>query len=84
MGRTSRVIDLYRRLERLETARHTGVPTRIMADHPVEDEEADAALANWRIRVAQCRATVLNGVFYLIEGLEMSESDWTARHITAH
>ncbi|GJE57312.1 hypothetical protein [Methylobacterium thuringiense] len=41
-------------------------------------------LVDWRVRVAQGRASSLNGILYLTEGSEMSESDWVARHVTAH
>lgn len=78
------IIDLRRRLDRIESARHVGAPTCVVADYPVEDEEADNPLANWRFRVAQGSASALNGVLYLTEASEMSESDWVARHVTQH
>lgn len=55
-----------------------------MADSPITDDEADAALANWGILVAQARATALNGVLYLAGAGEMSEVEWSARCVTAH
>lgn len=77
------VVDLRRRLDRIEAARHVGAPTRVMADSPITDDEADAALANWGILLAQGRATVLNGVLYLAGTGEKSEVEWAARHVTA-
>ncbi|GJE57754.1 hypothetical protein [Methylobacterium thuringiense] len=76
------IVDLRRRLERIESARHVGAPISVMADYPIEDDEADAALANWRVRVAQGRASAPNGVLYLTERSEMSEAEWADRHVT--
>ncbi|GJE18229.1 hypothetical protein [Methylobacterium marchantiae] len=77
-------IDLRRRMDRIESASQVGAPTRIMADSPITDGEADADLANWGILVAPGRATVLNGVLYLADEGEMSEAEWAAQHVTAH
>nr|WP_171015417.1 hypothetical protein [Methylobacterium sp. L1A1] len=40
--------DLRRRLDRHEANRHTGAPTKIAANYPIEDEEAADAVRNWR------------------------------------
>lgn len=80
------LIDLERRLARLEAARSTTAPTAILSDRPIGDQagdlEATGALANWRQWVAQGRATVRNGVLCL-SGPEMTVEEWAAVHVGA-
>jgi hypothetical protein len=42
------IIDLERRLARIEADRRTGAPTAILTDRPIGDLEATDALANWQ------------------------------------
>ncbi|MCJ2068868.1 hypothetical protein MKK75_08645 [Methylobacterium sp. J-030] len=81
------LIDLERRLARLEAARHTGAPTALLSDHPIDDTAGDLraadALANWQRWTAQGRATVSNGVLCLV-GPELTAEDWAARFVTEH
>jgi hypothetical protein len=41
------------------------------------------ALANWERWVEEGRATVRNGVLYLV-GPEMTDDEWAARFVTEH
>lgn len=73
--------DLRRRLERLEATQHTGAPTKIVANYPVEDEEAADALRNWRQWVKDGRASVGGSVIYLMHPMP-TIAEWTARYAT--
>ncbi|MCJ2020522.1 hypothetical protein MKK84_24345 [Methylobacterium sp. E-065] len=81
------LVDLERRLARLEAARYVGVPTAILSDHPIGDTagdlRADDALANWQRWTAQGRATVSNGVLCLTSP-ELTAEEWAERFVTAH
>jgi hypothetical protein len=81
------IIDLERRLARIEAGRRTGAPTAILSDDPIGDAAGDLraadALANWQRWVAQGKATVSNGVLCLI-GPEMTAEEWAARFVTEH
>ncbi|MDN3575136.1 hypothetical protein, partial [Methylobacterium longum] len=60
------LVDLERRLARLEAARYVGAPTALLSDAPFGDAAGDLraadALANWQRWVAQEKATLSNGV----------------------
>lgn len=81
------VIDLERRLARIEASRGTGAPTAILTDRaigdPAGDLEAADALVNWRQWVAQGRATVRHGVLCLNRP-EMTAKEWAAAHVEAY
>lgn len=81
------LVDLERRLARLEAAHYTGAPTAILSDDPVDDAAGDLraadAIANWPRWIAQGKATISNGVLCLI-GPELTAEEWAARHVTAH
>lgn len=81
------IIDLERRLARIEAGRRTGAPTAILSDHPIGDPAGDldvaGALTNWERLVAEGEASVRNGVLYLI-GPEMTDEKWAARYVTEH
>ncbi|MCJ2138022.1 hypothetical protein MKK69_28900, partial [Methylobacterium sp. J-026] len=63
------VIDLERRLARIEAGRRGGAPTALLTDHPIGDVAGDLAaadaLTNWQRWAAQGKATVNNGVLCL-------------------
>lgn len=75
--------DLRRRLDRHEAARHTGGPTKLVANYPVEDEEAHDAVRNWRQWVHDGRASVKGSVLYLMQP-PLTVEEWTGRHATEH
>nr|WP_137831784.1 hypothetical protein [Methylobacterium sp. L1A1] len=75
--------DLRRRLERHEANRHTGAPTKIVANYPIEDEEAADAVRNWRQWVQDGRASVGGGIIYLLHPMPTAE-EWTERYVTEH
>lgn len=81
------IIDLERRLARIEAGRGTGAATSILSDRPIGDPagdlEAADALANWRQWIAQGRTTIRNGVLCLHRP-EMTAEEWAAAHVTAH
>ncbi|MDP4006531.1 hypothetical protein [Methylobacterium sp. NEAU K] len=81
------IIDLERRLARIEAGRRTGAPAAILSDHPIDDVAGDLAaadaFANWQRWVAQGKATVSNGVLCLISP-EMTGDEWAARFVTEH
>lgn len=81
------LIDLRRRLERLEATRRVTAPTRILTDRPIGDEGSEAAavygLANWRALIAQGRASVMGDVLCLTSP-EMTAEEWAAAHVTEH
>jgi hypothetical protein len=81
------LIDLERRLARLEAARTTTAPTAILTDRaigdPAGDLEAADALANWQRWVAQGRATVRHGVLCFSRP-DMTAEAWAEAHVTAH
>lgn len=81
------LVDLERRLSRLEAARHIGAPTALLSDHPIGDAAGDLrapdALTNWQRWVAQGKATVSNGVLCLV-GPELTAEEWAARFATEH
>lgn len=80
------IIDLERRLARLEAARHVGVPTALLSDLPIGDAAGDLAaadaMANWQRWVAQGKATVTNGVLCL-SGPELTAEEWADQFVTA-
>ncbi|MEE7456450.1 hypothetical protein MPAR168_15380 [Methylorubrum populi] len=75
--------DLRRRLERHEATQHTGGPNKIVANYPVEDEEAADALRNWRQWVQDGRASVKGDVIYLMQP-PLTVEEWTAAHVSKH
>lgn len=81
------IIDLERRLARIEAGRRTGAPTTLLSDDPIDDAAGDLraadALANWQRWVPQGRATSSNGVLCLI-GPELTAEEWTNRYVTEH
>ena len=81
------IIDLERRLARIEASRRTGAPTALLSDAPIGDVAGDLAatdaLTNWQRWVAQGKATVSNGVLCLI-GPELAADEWAARFVTEH
>lgn len=81
------LIDLERRLARLEAARSTTAPTAILTDRPTGDPagdlEAADATANWQRWVAQGRATVRHGVLCFSRP-EMTVEEWAARFVTEY
>ncbi|MBE7204320.1 MAG: hypothetical protein INR70_41910 [Parafilimonas terrae] len=81
------IIDLERRLARIEAGRRTGAPTTLLTDDPIGDPAGDLraadALAHWQRWIAQGKATVSNGVLCLA-GPELTADEWTARHVTEH
>lgn len=81
------LIDLERRLARLEAARYVGAPTALLTDAPIGDpagdREAADAVANWRQWVAQGCATVQRGVLCLAR-VEMTTEEWAAVHVTGN
>ena len=81
------IIDLERRLARIEARRWTGAPTAILTDDPIGDVAGDLRAAdahtNWQRRVVQGRATVSNGVLCLI-GPELTADEWAVRFVTEH
>jgi hypothetical protein len=81
------IIDLERRLARIEAGRRTGAPTAILSDHPINDTAGDLAAAdaftNWQRWVAQGKAIVSNGVLCLIS-LELTAEEWADRFVTEH
>jgi hypothetical protein len=78
------IIDLERRLARLEAARHVGAPTAILSDQPIGDTAGDAraadALANWQRWTAQGKATASNGVLCLVRP-ELRADEWEAQYV---
>ena len=81
------IIDLERRLARIEAGRRTGAPTVILSDAPIGNAAGDLraadALADWQRWVAQGRATVSNGVLCLLSP-ELTADEWAARFVTEH
>ena len=81
------IIDLERRLARIEAGRRAGAPTSLLSDDPIDDAAGDLraadALTNWQRWVAQGRATVSNGVLCLL-GPELTADKWAARFVTEH
>ncbi|WP_342150416.1 hypothetical protein [Methylorubrum sp. SB2] len=75
--------DLRRRLERHEAERHAGVPTKILASYPVEDEEAADAVRNCRQWVRDGRASVKGSVIYLMQP-PITVEQWAVRYATEH
>jgi hypothetical protein len=75
------IVDLERRLARIEAGRRTGAPTILLSDRPMDDLEAADALANWERLVAAGEATVRNGVLYLA-GPKLTDEEWAARYVT--
>jgi hypothetical protein len=79
--------DLTKRLARIEAGRRTGALTVILSDRPIGDQagdlEAADALANWERWVAEGKASVRNGVLYLV-GPEMTDEEWAAQFVTEH
>lgn len=71
----------------IEAGRRTGAPTAILSDHPIGDPAGDLeiidALANWERWVAEGRASVRNGVLYLVSP-ELTADKWAARFVTEH
>jgi hypothetical protein len=59
--------DLRRRLERHEATQHMGGSTKIVANYPIEDEEAANAVRNWRHWLQDGRASVKGDVIYLMQ-----------------
>ena len=78
-----RTTDLTKRLARIEAGRRTGAPTVVLADRPMDDLEAADALANWKHLVAEGKASVRNGVLYLISP-RMTDAEWAAHYVTEH
>lgn len=82
-----KLIDLERRLARLEAGRMMGAPTAILSDHPIDDVAGDLAAAdaftNWQRWVALGKATISNGVLCL-SGPELTAEEWAARFVTEH
>ena len=81
------LVDLERRLARLEAARYDGAPTALLSDDPIGDAAGDLraadALANWQRWVARGKATVSNGVLCLLSP-ELTADEWAARFVTEH
>jgi hypothetical protein len=79
------IIDLERRLARIEAGRRTGAPTTTLSDRPVGDPagtlEVTGALTNWQRWLAQGKATVSNGVLCLTSP-EMTAEEWAERYVT--
>ncbi|QIJ74392.1 hypothetical protein GU700_07250 [Methylobacterium sp. NI91] len=73
--------DLRRRLERHEANRHTGGPTKIVANYPVKDAEGRDAIRNWRQGVQDGRASVRGNVIYLMLP-PMTVEEWAVRYAT--
>lgn len=73
--------DLRRRLERHEANRHTGSPTKIVANYPVEDAEGRDAIRHWRQWVRDGRASVKGDVLYLMQP-PMTVEEWAVRYAT--
>ncbi|MER2269843.1 hypothetical protein [Methylobacterium oxalidis] len=73
------IANLSKRLEKVEARRHVGQPTKIIANYPVEDEEARDALIHWRQWVAEGRASVKGAVLWLMQP-PLTVEEWTARY----
>ena len=82
-----RTTDLTKRLARIEAGRRTGAPTVILSDRPIGDPAGDLeitdALANWEQWIAEGKASVRNGVLYLVSPM-MTDAEWAARFVTEH
>lgn len=81
------LVDLERRLVRLETARHVGAPTALLSDHPIGDPTGDLAaadaMAHWQHWIARGNATISNSVLCLV-GPELTTDEWVARYVAEH
>lgn len=73
------IASLLKRVERIEAKQHVGAPTKIVANYPVEDDEATDALTNWRQRVADGRASVKGDVLWLMHP-PLTVEEWVARY----
>ena len=81
------VVDFRRRLARIEAGRRTGAPTVILSDRPIGDPagelEITNALANWEQWIAEGKASVRNGVLYLVSP-RITDAEWAAKFVTEH
>lgn len=81
------IIDLERRLARIEAGRCTGALTTLLSDAPIGDAVGDLraanALANWQRWIAQDKATLSNGVLCLL-GPELTADEWADRFVTEY
>ncbi|WP_407530128.1 hypothetical protein [Methylobacterium oryzisoli] len=75
------VTSLLKRLDRIEAKHHVGAPTKIFADRPITDDEAQDALTNWREWVADGRAK-LRGDVLLVVSPPMTVEEWEAAYCT--
>jgi len=81
------IIDLERRVARIEAGRRTGAPTALLSDHPIGDAAGDlqaaTALTNWQRWVTQREASVSNGVLCLLAP-ELTADEWATRFVTEY
>ena len=77
-----RLIDIERRLARIETTRRGGAPTAILSDRP-EGEGPEIRLSDWQSWVADGIGRVHQGVL-CITGSEITPDEWAARYVTEH
>lgn len=74
------VIDLRRRLERIEATRSTGAANRIFSDRSLTEGEAAEALASWRELVAKEKATVSGNVLRIVSPKPLTAKKWAAKY----
>lgn len=72
------VLNLRKRLKRIEASRHEGDPVRIMANRPLAEGEAAEAVANWRDWVADGCASKSGNVLWIMDP-PMSVAEWAER-----
>lgn len=67
--------SMLKRVDRIEAKRHVGAPTKIFADRPITDTEAQDATTNWREWVADGRAKLRGDVLFVISP-PLSVEEW--------
>ena len=77
-----RLIDIERRLARIETGRHESIPTAILSDRP-EGEGPEIRLQDWQAWVADGIGRVQFGVLCIARP-ETTADEWAARFVTPH
>lgn len=73
------IASLLKRVERIEAKQHVGAPTKILANYPVEGDEARDALTNWRAWVADGHASVKGDVLWLMHP-PLTVKEWIATY----
>jgi len=75
--------SIVRRLEALEGDRHVQEPIGILCDRPIDEDEAAAALADWRAMVARGEASILGSVLCIL-GPRLTRDEWVRLHGMEH